>query len=176
MKILSIKLANGVPTISTSEGAPTRPVKHVSVSYVGPLNNRFERIVQGSPEYIFIKRYKCPTVAIPTGDLIALAVSVEAQLSWPPAFSQMPESKRIQSGASETLAVVVAPGELPSALQWQSSTDGKTWSDISGQTGTSLSVSSAAQYRCVATNAKGSTTTPSILISIAKPVPTVPDK
>jgi len=60
--------------------------------------------------------------------------------------------------------------------QWQSSADGTTWSDISGETGATLTVTVAAgldgyYYRCVLTDGNGATLTSSAATLTVKYIP-----
>ena len=159
-------MSNGIPSVSTSDELLKRPAQRTTICHVNPLHRNWARDVQITPEYVLIKRHKCPTIGVSISDLVALAVSQEPGLSWPPVFSQMPESVNIKNGTTAILSAAIAAGELPASLKWQSSTDGKSWEDISGQTGNSMTASVSGQYRCVATNAKGITATSPAIVTV----------
>ena len=99
-------------------------------------------------------------------DFIALAVAAEPKLSWPPIFTKFPQSVTIKSCESATFTIEVAIGELPTTYQWQFSLEGKGWTNVEGQTTPKLSATVAGQYRCVATNDSGSTSTDGAILTI----------
>jgi len=76
----------------------------------------------------------------------------------PPVFTTQPQSQSINVGQDVTFTVAVSGTPDPS-LQWQASVNGgSTWSNIAGQTGTTLRLNNVSinqngnQYRSVATN------------------------
>lgn len=165
MKTIIFKNENGKVWVDTGEETPGQPTQQVTVGHTSPLNVKWARNIQISNEFVFVKRYGCPVVGIHVDDLVALAVAAEPGLSWPPVFTKFPESATVKIGESTTLSVEVAAGELPTTYQWQTSTDGKVWTDIEGQKSFLLSVSQAGQYRCVATNGAGSTSTAGAILT-----------
>ena len=93
-----------------------------------------------------------------------------------PAFTAQPASVTAMEGQNATFTVAVTGAPTPT-LQWQQSTDGgATWTDVAGATGTTLEVLAVAkssngwQYRAVASNAAGTTTSAAAILT----VPTAP--
>lgn len=166
MKTITFKNENGKVWVDTGEETPSQPTQQVTIGHTSSLNMKWARNIQISNEFVFVKRYGCPAVGIHVDDLVALVVSAEPALSWPPAFTKFPQSVSVKFGESSTLAVEVAAGELPITYQWQSSTDGKTWTDIAGQTSPTISCKDAGQYRCVASNGAGSTSTAGAILTV----------
>jgi len=75
-----------------------------------------------------------------------------------PAFTTQPQSQTLSPGQDAVFSVAIAGTPAP-ALQWQVSTNGgQTWTNIDGQTGTTLRLNnvtvdnSGNQYRCIATS------------------------
>ncbi|HUX90259.1 MAG TPA: hypothetical protein VMV48_06165 [Gallionellaceae bacterium] len=93
-----------------------------------------------------------------TSNVVTLSVNAAAIA---PAFTTQPANVTITEGQNAQFTVAVSGAPTP-ALQWQLSTDsGGNWSNINGETGTILNLSSAAlanngrQFRAVATNSSG---------------------
>lgn len=95
-----------------------------------------------------------------------------------PAFSTQPLPLAVAVGGNASFAVVATGNPTPT-LQWQLSTDGgSTWNNVSnsapysGATTATLNITAAttsmngAQYRCVATNAAGSTPSNSAQLAV----------
>ena len=92
-----------------------------------------------------------------------IAVTVIAPPADAPTISQQPESITVHPGETGTFSVA-ASGAASLSYQWQISKDGgSTWSDLSGATGSSYTVDSAAkgddgnQYRCYVYDAADNT-------------------
>lgn len=164
MKTITFKNENGQVVVTTGEETPAMPTNGTSVNHSTPLNRKWSRNLQISNEFIFLKRYGCPAVGMHVDDFVALAIAAEPGLSWPPIFTKFPQSVTIKKGETATIMVEVAVGELQASYQWQFSLEGNGWTDIEGQTSPTIFCNIAGQYRCVATNGAGSTTTePAIL-------------
>ena len=87
MKTITFKNEGGQVIVTTGEENPGMPVNGTSVNHITPLNRKWSRNIQISNEFIFLKRYGCPTVGMHVDDFVALAVAAEPQLSWPPIFT-----------------------------------------------------------------------------------------
>ncbi len=95
----------------------------------------------------------------------------------PPVVTDQPEDQSILVGDS-TVFDVLATGDGTLTYQWQlSENGGSTWTDLSGETGTTYSTPAAAlsddgnQYRCVVTNAGGSTASAAATLTVESPPP-----
>ena len=166
MKTIIFKNENDKIVVDTGQETPSHPTQQITINHTSPLNMRWTRNIQISNEYIFAKRYGCPTVGMHVDDFMDLAVAAEPKLSWPPIFTKFPQAQSIKDGESATFTIEIAKGELPTIYQWQTSADGKTWVDIAGETSPSLTTKTPVQYRCVATNAAGSTSTIGALLTV----------
>ena len=77
-----------------------------------------------------------------------------------PVFSTQPQSQTVVAG-QDVGFTATANGSPEPTLQWQVSTGGGTWTDLEGQTGSTLRLGSVSpgqdrnQYRCVATSLAG---------------------
>jgi len=166
MKTITFKNENGQIIVTTGEETPSQPTQQITIGHISPLNLRWARNIQVSNEFIFVKRYGSPVVGMHVDDFMALAVAAEPKLSWPPVFTKFPQTQTIKAGESATLVIEVAKGELETKYQWQSSKDGKAWADIAGEISTSLTTKTPVQYRCVATNGSGSTSTDGAVLTV----------
>ncbi|MBI4913448.1 MAG: redoxin domain-containing protein [Acidobacteria bacterium] len=95
-------------------------------------------------------------------------------VEWAPVFSSQPAHQAVSAPAPATFTVGI--DAKPSAsFQWQSSTNGSTWFDISGATQASFTTGATSgtmhgtQYRCLASNSRG--TTPSSPATLSVNVP-----
>lgn len=81
-----------------------------------------------------------------------------------PIITTQPLSQPVCPGASVTLSVTASGA---TSIQWQSSSDGTTWSDISGATSRTLSIapSSATHYRAIVSNTAASTTSNAAIVT-----------
>jgi hypothetical protein len=88
-----------------------------------------------------------------------------------PAVLSNPASQTVVSGQGVTFTASASGYPAPT-VQWQQSTNGSTWTNISGATGTSYAISAAAasqngyRYRAVFTNAAGSATTTAATLTV----------
>lgn len=101
------------------------------------------------------------------------ATSAVVKLDVTPVAPQVqfpPQSQTIQAGYSVHFDVTCI-GTQPS-LQWQTSRDGASWTDVAGATAASLAVvvpdstTTGTQYRVVATNPAGSVTSPAATLTV----------
>jgi IPT/TIG domain/Bacterial Ig-like domain len=92
-----------------------------------------------------------------------------------PVIEEQPKAQTVVEPAAATFSV--GEGALPAncsaaKIQWQVSTDGVAWSNVSGATSATLSVSptsvseSKDEYRAVLTNAAGSTTSSEVALTV----------
>ena len=99
-----------------------------------------------------------------SGNYLDASGTVRNQIGSLPAITSQPADTTVSAGAT-TSFTVIATGSPTPTIQWQVSTDsGSTWSDLSGATLGTYSVSavksmSGSQYRAVLTNDLGSITT-----------------
>jgi hypothetical protein len=88
-----------------------------------------------------------------------------------PAILTNPASQTVVSGSSVTFTASASGYPTPT-VQWQQSTNGSTYTNISGATGTSYTISAASasqngyRYRAVFTNAAGSATTTAATLTV----------
>ncbi len=161
--------ASGSPTptvqweVSTNGGSTFGPISNATMnplvlSDVTPAMNGYEY------EAVFT-------------NVAGSATSNAATLTVPfaPSIVAGPNSKAVISGASVTFAAT-ANGSPTPTVQWDVSTDGgSTYTQISGATATSLTLSSVAQsmngyeYEAVFTNSLGSATTNAAVLTVATP-------
>lgn len=85
-----------------------------------------------------------------------------------PVFSAQPQNLTVNKGSTIRLTAEASPVQN---YLWQYSTDGSSWSNISGQTGTILSISNAqmsnaGKYRCVAVNQLASTASDTVTVTV----------
>jgi hypothetical protein len=95
----------------------------------------------------------------------------------PPTITQQPVDASIVEGQAATFDVA-ATGEGTLSYQWQRSVnDGATWSALSGENGTSTTTPTASladdgdRYRCLVTNAGGSTTSNAATLTVEEQGP-----
>lgn len=175
MKIIQFAKTDGKMIASIGEAQESGNVQQVSIPHISPLNRRWVRQFQLNQEFLFLKKYQCPTVAFRLDDLVALLLMAEPKISWPPIFTRLPVSATIKGGESASLSVETAIGELPTTYQWQTTDDAKTgtWSNILEANSTTLSVEKEGFYRCVASNEAGNTGTEPVR-AIVKEEPPAP--
>lgn len=95
-----------------------------------------------------------------------------------PTFSTLPADVSATVGTDARFTAAVTGVPTPT-LQWQSSPDGTTWSDLAGETATTLVLHAVGTgddgrlVRVVATNTSGSVTTPAARLTVT-PVPVLP--
>lgn len=93
-----------------------------------------------------------------------------------PLITQQPENQTVVAGSTASFSAE-ATGTPTPTIQWQSSTDGITWIDISGansSTYTTLTLSTSdngTQYRAVFTNSIGQAITNAALLTVSQPPP-----
>jgi hypothetical protein len=88
-----------------------------------------------------------------------------------PAILTNPSSQTVVSGSSVTFTASASGYPTPT-VQWQQSTNGTTWTNIAGATGTALTLTNVTanqngyQYRAVFTNSLGSATTTAATLTV----------
>lgn len=174
----SANLAWGAATLSGGETISitgtiadttfTRPAQQVTVGEFPTGNTNWSRSWQVSSDAVFCKRFGASGVAFLLPQLAEIAVTLEPTTTWAPLFTTQPDDLTDASNTSSSFTIAVS-SELTTTYQWQVSTDsGANWSNLSnagvysGVTTVTLSISDNTglggyQYRCVATNAAGST-------------------
>jgi Tol biopolymer transport system component len=92
-----------------------------------------------------------------------------------PAFTMQPVDVTVTEGQNAQFTVAVSGTPAPT-LQWQVSTDnGVNWSNINGETGTTITVAappladSGRKYRAVASNSEGNVTSSAALLTVNAP-------
>src|SRR5262249_22696695 len=86
-----------------------------------------------------------------------------------PTISSQPTSQTVNTGDAATLSVT-ATGSVPLSYQWQKMVSG-TWTNISGATSASYSISSAqpsdaGQYQVVVSNSAGTVTSNTVSLTV----------
>lgn len=156
-------------------GAPLAPISGAtSTTYVTPAltladNGRF---------------YECRATSSAgqdnTGDVQVTVTA--APTATAPTIASQPVWVTIDEGATETLSVT-ANGTTPLSYQWRKSTDGVTYTDVSGATSASLVLANVLRgatgttYRCRVTNSVGSVDSDPVAVSVivADAIVTQPD-
>lgn len=172
MKTISLKPSGvALQPIYVGEGEPTIPTDQKTINHTNPANRRHPRNIQVSNEYIFVKRYGSPTVAIDVDDFVQLCCQVEPKLSWAPLFltNVVTNGNPVTIESQfETHNPELSEADNAITYKWQRGEGhGSNWQDMqddatfSGCQTNKLTVSKAegAQailIRCVATNAAGS--------------------
>jgi predicted outer membrane repeat protein len=93
-------------------------------------------------------------------------------------FGTQPQDTTVQPGQTATFSAAANPGVGPLTYQWQTSTDGSTWSNVAGAISTSFSVPNASiaqsgtRVRAVVTDRLGSATSNSATLTVGTPTPT----
>jgi len=95
---------------------------------------------------------------------LTFTVVEDPSASVAPEVTEQPTNAEVKVGETATFTAA-AKGQPEPTVQWQSSADGQTWTDVAGATGTTLTVGPVAagddgrRYRAVFTNEAGSDTT-----------------
>jgi alpha-tubulin suppressor-like RCC1 family protein len=111
-----------------------------------------------------------------TSDPATLTVS---SASTAPVVTTHPDNRSIDAGQTATFTITATGNPAPT-YQWQSSPDGSTWTDISGATNATLTLTAVTaamngtQYRCVATNSVTSATSNPATLTVNAPTLTAP--
>ncbi|HET9682077.1 MAG TPA: immunoglobulin domain-containing protein, partial [Candidatus Limnocylindrales bacterium] len=96
----------------------------------------------------------------------------------PPSVTAQPTNQSVTAGQTATFTAAASGNPAPS-IQWQLSTDGATWSNISGATGTSYTTSATTtamngyRYRAVFANSAGTATSNAATLAVGAQVPTL---
>jgi hypothetical protein len=98
-----------------------------------------------------------------------------------PAVTTQPADTTVSVGASATFTAAASGSPAPT-VKWQSSTNGTTWTDVSGATSATLTVAnttlaqSGTKYHAVFTNTAGSATSDAATLTVSPAAPTAPTK
>lgn len=161
-----------------AEETYTRPTQQVTVGEYQAGNDNWSRSWQISNQAVFCKRFGASSVAFNLDELAEVAMTLEPSMTWAPLFTTQPGDLTDASNTSSSFTIAVS-SEITTTYQWQVSTDsGETWSNLSnagvysGVTTVTLSISDNSglggyQYRCVATNAAGSTNSDAATLSLS---------
>ena len=89
------------------------------------------------------------------------SASATLTVNYSPEIGGQPQDVSVIEGERAVFTVSDITGNPPPAYQWQVSTDGETWTDLDGKTGSVYSVVTTpsmdgCQYRCKVTNSSGS--------------------
>lgn len=89
------------------------------------------------------------------------SASATLTVNYSPEIGGQPQDVSVIEGERAVFTVSDITGNPPPAYQWQVSTDGETWTDLDGETGSVYSVVTTPsmdgwQYRCKVTNSSGS--------------------
>ena len=128
-----------------------------------------------------------PTSVFPTNEFKSINYWVDVVFTRtnggiPPDITKQPAAQTLCQGATASFTSEGVGNPLPT-VQWQSSTDGTTWTDITGAVNTKLSFAAAVAdnnklYRAVWTNPEGSVYSTPVLLTVTStqaPVVTVQD-
>ncbi|MGA4669818.1 ExeM/NucH family extracellular endonuclease [Propionibacteriaceae bacterium Y1923] len=104
-----------------------------------------------------------------------------AEATEAPAVTTQPQAAQAEIG-DDVSFTAAASGEPAPTVQWQSSTDGTTWTDLAGETSTTLTLTGVTlaqdgtRYRAVFTNSTGSVETTAVTLTVVDntPRPTYP--
>ena len=102
--------------------------------------------------------------------LYSITTAATLTVSSPAAVTTNPVNQSAIAGSTVTFTATASGATAPT-VQWQSSTDGSTWNNISGATSASYSftattAASGTQYRAVFTNSLGTDTTTAATLSV----------
>ena len=119
----------------------------------------------------------CPSsslcIAVDSGGNVVAGTGAKAVA---PSITSQPTNLTVASGQTATFSAAAGGTPTPT-VQWQDSTNGTTWSNLSGDTSTALSfVASSSEngvlYRAVFTNSSGSATTNAAKLTVTQAPPT----
>ncbi len=108
------------------------------------------------------------TVPVSTSNTVAYTVETK------PAVTKQPSAQTVKEGTAATFTATASGTPTPT-VQWQVSTNGSTWSTITGATGTmyvtpvTAAADSGNKYRAVFTNGAGSATTDGASLTVVVP-------
>ena len=124
--------------------------------------------------------YRCK-VSNAGGEVFSNKVKLTVTSTPKPVITTQPANKTVAAGASATFQVAASGTGL--TYQWQYSKNGTTWTNKTGATSASYTVTAKESYngmlyRCIVTNAGGSVTsgTAKLTVTVAKPVITTQPK
>ena len=108
------------------------------------------------------------TVPVSTSNSVAYTVSVA------PAVTTQPANQTVTAGQAASFSAAASGTPAPT-VQWQLSTNGSTWSTVTGATGTTYAIASTTaadnghQFRAVFTNGAGTATTNAASLVVSSP-------
>lgn len=164
---------------SASSGTASWNNMTVRQSVLDSTNQNYLRTFQINGNMVILTRGQY-IAGLSLADLAAILYGVVPQLTWPPKITLQPVSQTEPSGSTADFTMT-ASAELPITYQWQLSTDsGANFTNLteggiySGTTASILGISDVTgldsnQYRCVATNASGSTNTTAAILTVTGP-------
>jgi hypothetical protein len=146
------------------------PVAGIRTSVLDSTNPQFLRTIRldGTALVLSTNNPAVEPVILPITEFLAACATANPALTWPPVISTQPANQTVASPSASGFTIV-ANAETAINYQWQVSTNaGFSWTNLtngspySGVTTSSLHISSSAglngnYYRCIATNASGST-------------------
>lgn len=175
---------SGVTVVfAISEQTFTQPAQQKTIGEYPSGNANFSRGHRVTDQAHFVERLTASGMAslafLLNEAISAVAIAVESGLTWTPIFTVQPTSHSVATASATSFTVTVTVENSASiTYQWQLSADGGgTWSAVAEsspysdtQTNTLLISDStgldAVQYRCVATNASGDTTSNAALLTV----------
>jgi hypothetical protein len=114
--------------------------------------------------------YQYQAVFVNSHGLLSVTTAATLTVKSPPVVKTSPASQSVTAGATVTFTAA-ATGTPAPTVQWQSSANGTTWSNIAGAISstysfTATTAASGTQYRAVYTNSLGTATTTAAKISV----------
>lgn len=172
IQLTSLSGSNSSTTYTPTQGNRT--------SLYDATNPKFPRNITLDNQGLQIFRPGVTPIFYPLTALLALAVTTNGNLTWPPTYNLQPVSTTATFGTATTFPVTVN-SELSVTYQWQVSTNaGLSWSNLSnagvytGVTTATLAISNVTtvngfQYRVTATNSQGATTSQAATLTVTDP-------
>jgi len=123
--------------------------------------------------------YTYITITAGTPSTATYTFAQPAAAATAPAITTQPANASAAAGATATFTAAASGSPAPT-VQWQSSSDGTTWTDVNGATSATLTVAGATvaqsgtKYHAVFTNSAGSATTDAATLTVNALFPTQP--
>jgi hypothetical protein len=166
------RVANGLPTFNSS----ANPQQTLQALYSLPASD-FHDITSGyngysaEPGYDFLTGRGSPIANLLVPDLVSLVA---------PTVMTQPSNQTVTAGGTATFTASASGNPTPT-VQWQVSTNGgRTFTNISGATGTTLTLTGVTaamngyQYQAVFSNSVGSATSSVVTLAVNTPPPSPP--
>ena len=116
------------------------------------------------------------TINVESGGKLEGTTTGNGTLKIAPTITTQPQDVEVKENETATFNVKVT-GTEPLSYQWQQSTDnGQSWTDITGETNATYTIAatstgmSGTQYRCVVSNSAGSVTSSAATLTVTQPV------